>query len=265
MVESSVLLLLGLVSGFFAGLLGIGGGAIMVPVLTSYFIWQQYDSNIVVQMALATSMSCIVFNAIVSVRTHQKHQAIIWPIVSKISPAVLLGSTTATFFVIKADSKLIASIFMVLMILVAFQMVLNLKPKNKTNQRLKTIELLPAGFIIGLISAMIAIGGGSLTVPYLSWHHVNIRKAIATAAAIGLPIAMAACFVFVMQGVKLTTLPEQTLGYIYWPATVLISLGSLLTTPLGAHLTHRLPVAILKRVFALLIIVLALKMYFSVQ
>ncbi len=263
-VEFLLLVALGWVTGFFAGLLGIGGGAIMVPVLTSFFLWQQHDPAIVVQMALATSMSCIVFNAIISVRTHQRHGAILWHIVSRISPAVLIGSATATFFVIKTDSKTIALIFMVLMLIIAVQMVIDFKPKKAAAKQLQTAELLPAGFIIGLISAMIAIGGGSLSVPYMTWHQINIKKAIATAAAIGLPIAMAACFVFIMQGIKQPTLPNQTIGYIYWPATLLISAGSVLTTPIGANLTHRLPVMTLKRVFAGLIVILAIKMYFTV-
>lgn len=260
-----LLIILGLFVGFFAGLLGIGGGAIMVPVLTSYFLWQQHDPAIVIHMALATSMSCIVFNAIISVKTHQQHHAIIWSVVSRISPAVLIGSATATFFVIKTDSKVVALIFMTLMFLIALQLIVGIKPKNSIKKKLHSAELLPAGFVIGFVSAMIAIGGGSLTVPYLNWHQINIKKAIATAAAIGLPIALAGCLVFIMQGIDNPSLPEYTIGYIYWPATLLIGAGSILTTPIGANLTHKLPVVTLKRVFAVLIIVLAIKMYFSVQ
>ena len=249
--------------GFFAGLLGIGGGAIMVPALTAFFLWQGMNPDVVVHLALATSMSCIVINAIISIRTHQKHKAILWSITYQISPAVLVGSGLATYFVIQIPSKSIALIFMVLMLAVAAQMMFGFKPKSQANKEINTIELLPVGFIIGFLSALIAIGGGSLTVPYLSWHRINIQKAIATAASIGLPLAMAGCFVFIIKGVGQPHLPDQVLGYVYWPATLAITAGSITTTSCGAHLTHRLPIPLLKRLFAGLIVLLALRMYFS--
>ena len=258
-----MLVLLGLVVGFFAGLLGIGGGAIMVPALTAYFLWQGVNDSMVVHLALATSMSCIIFNALLSIRAHQKHSAIIWPIVITISPAVLLGSALATFFVIKMSSKTIALIFMVLMLLIAAQMIFDFKPKSTASKTLGAAKLLPAGFIIGLVSAVLAIGGGSLTVPYLAWHQVNFKKAIASAAAIGLPIALAGCLVFIAKGFNNTKIPENTLGYIYWPATLFITLGSVFSTAVGANLTHKLPIKPLKIIFAILIITLALKMYLT--
>ncbi len=258
-----ILILLGMVVGFFAGLFGIGGGAIMVPALTAYFLWLGMSPEVVVHLALATSMSCIVINAIISIRTHQQHQAILWPITYQISPAVLLGSGLATYYVIQIPSKSIALIFMILMVAVAVQMIFGFKPKTHASDKIKTVELLPVGFVIGFLSALIAIGGGSLTVPYLSWHRINIKKAIATAASIGLPLAMAGCFVFIIKGIGQVHLPDQVLGYVYWPATLAITAGSLITTSYGAHLTHRLPIPLLKRLFAGLIVVLALRMYFT--
>jgi len=258
-----ILLLTGLVVGFFAGLLGIGGGAIMVPALTAYFLWQGFDTSVVVHLALATSMSCIVFNALISIRTHQKHHAILWSIFIQMAPAVLIGSTLATVFVLKIESKSVALVFMVLMFLVAIQMVVNFKPKPSTSSKLNKPILLSGGFIIGLLSAMIAIGGGSLTVPFLHWYQVKIPKAIATAAAIGLPLALSACVVYIIQGWHQGGLPPHTIGYIYWPATCALCLGSVFTTSIGANLTHRWPVKMIKRIFALLISLLAIKMYFT--
>ncbi len=257
-----VLVLLGLVVGFFAGLLGIGGGAIMVPALVAYFLWQGLDPAVVVHMALATSMSCIIFNALLSINTHQKHQAIIWPLVVRITPAVLLGSALASYLVIQIPSKTVALVFMVLMLLVALQLMLGLELREKVKKNISTPELLGVGSLIGLVSAMLAIGGGSLTVPYLSAHQINIKKAIATAAAVGLPIAVAGTVVFMLQDQGWQQ--PHTIGYVYWPATLALCLGSVATTSLGAHMTHRLPVPMLKKIFAVLIILLALRMYLSV-
>lgn len=257
---------LGLVVGFFAGLFGIGGGAIMVPALTTYFLSQNIHADTVVHMALATSMSCIIFTALMSIRTHQKHHAIIWSITAKMSAPVFLGSALASLWVMQISSKSIALIFMLLMFVVALQMAFAFKPESTATKKIKTIELLPAGFTIGFISAVIAIGGGSLTVPYLNWHQINIKKAIATAASIGLPIAVAGCWVYAIQEPQPANyLPTHTIGFIYWPATVLITIGSLLTTSFGAHLTHKLPTAILKKIFAVLIMLLAIRMFFSIE
>ncbi len=264
MFEFMLLLLLGLVVGFFAGLLGIGGGAIMVPALTAFFLWQGLHPDVVVHMALATSMSCIVFNALFSIHTHQKHQAIIWSITLKMTPMVLLGSALASYMVVQISSKAIALVFMLLMFLVATQMIVDFKPTPSAAKKIHTLELLPAGFIIGFISAMIAIGGGSLSVPYLNWHQINIKRAIATAASIGLPLALAGCLVFMLQTTEHMNLPTQTFGYIYWPATLIITLGSFMTTAQGAHLTHRLPTRPLKIIFALLVSLLAIRMFLTV-
>ena len=256
-----LLITLGGLVGFFAGLLGIGGGAIMVPALTAYFLWQSFEPSVVVHMALATSMSCIVINALLSIKAHQRHQAIQWPLVLKLSPMVVVGSVLASLWVISLTSKTIALVFLILMSLVAVQMIVGFKPSSTTASDIKLIESSLVGFFIGLISATVAIGGGSLTVPYLHWHQVKLPQAIATAAAIGLPLALAGSLVFSIQGSKLTHLPEQTIGYIYWPATLLLSTGSLITTRIGANLTHQLPVKTLKVIFAILIIALAVQMY----
>lgn len=261
-----VLLPLGMVVGFIAGLFGIGGGALMVPALTAYFLWQGFDVTVVVHLALATSMSCIVINAMLSIWTHQQHQAILWHITARMSPFIIMGSLLATWYVIQLASQTIALIFMLLMVVVALHMVFDFSPKYRSQSTLRWQHWLPAGLFIGFFSALIAIGGGSLTVPFLTWHRINIKQAIATAASIGLPLAVAGSLVFAFShndsGVNL---PIHRWGYIYWPATLVLSAGSLLTTHLGAKLTHRLPVAVLRRLFALLIVFLAAAMYLKIN
>ncbi|WP_223786939.1 sulfite exporter TauE/SafE family protein [Marinicella meishanensis] len=258
-----LLVMLGLVVGFFAGLLGIGGGAIMVPALTSYFLWRGFSPDLVVHLALATSMSCIVINALISTRTHQQHQAIRWPITWKMTPTVLLGSAVATVWVIQIEAQTIALVFLLLMVAVAGQLVWG--QPGSGGAQLTWGRLLPGGLVIGFLSAMIAIGGGSLSVPFLTHHQINIKQAIATAASIGLPLSLVACMIYLLQTAPEHGTSGHTWGFIHWPATVAITAGSLLTTPMGAHLTHRLPVLTLKRLFAAVILILAIKMYLSVQ
>ena len=253
---------LGLVVGFFAGLLGIGGGGIMVPALTAFFIHQGHDPNQVVHMALATSLSSIIFNASISTYSHQKHDAIIWPIVYRMAPFVATGSLLATLLAIKLTSKTLAVVFVVFMVVIAAQLMLNIKPKGK-KQHISQLKLGLGGSLIGFFSALLAIGGGSFTVPFLNWHQINIKKCIATAAALGLPISLTGTLILAINQPNTVQSNAHMIGFIYWPATLALTLGALITTPVGASLTHRLPVQVLKRIFALLLVILAIKMYLT--
>lgn len=256
-------LVLGAIVGLMAGLLGIGGGGIMVPVLTAMFAAQGVPTEQVVHLALGTSMAAIVVTAISSVRAHHKHRAILWPVMAKITPGVLLGTFCATYLAASLSSRALSIFFACFMTYVALNMVLGLKPKAQRPLP-KTPVFIGAGIVIGAISALVAIGGGSLTVPFLMQYSVSIRQAIATSAAVGLPIAIAGAFGYILNGLGTAGLPAHSLGYVYLPAAVLISVTSFLTAPLGARLTHTLPVGILKKVFAVLLIALSLKMLTTV-
>lgn len=259
MLSAVLLLLLGLVMGFFAGLFGIGGGAIMVPALTAYFLWQGFPESQVVHMALATSLSVILFNSLINIKTHLKHQAVLGRYLKHLAPAVILGSTLASWLALQLTGETVALVFLVLMLIIAAQMVLEFKPKKDQPKPLTARILWPAGLLIGLLSALIAIGGGSLTVPFLHWHRVSMQKAIGTAAALGFFIALSGTLTYLFL-----TFNNSEGGYIYWPATGLIVLGAFFSTRLGATLTHRLPTEQLRIGFALLIILLAIRMYLDV-
>ncbi|MCF6300683.1 MAG: sulfite exporter TauE/SafE family protein [Proteobacteria bacterium] len=252
-------LVLGLGVGFFAGLLGIGGGAIMVPILTSLFIAQGFSAEHVVHMALATSLSAMIVTAFSSIKTHHAHKAILMPIVKNISPAIIIGSFLAASLATQISAHSLAVFFVIFMSFIALQMLLNKKPKP-SRQVPGMLTLSFAGLVIGAISAVVAIGGGALTVPFLSWCNINIKNAIATSAAIGMPIAIFGSMAYIVNSWQITSLPEYSVGYVYIPAMISISVSSYFTAPIGAKLTHRLPVAILKKVFALLVVLLAVKM-----
>lgn len=255
-------LALGAFVGFFAGLLGVGGGAIMVPMLTTLFAAQGFPREHMVHLALGTSMAGIVITSISSLRAHHAHGAVRWDIVRGIAPGVLAGTFAGTFVASRAPTQPLAIFFACFTAYVAVQMILNVKPKP-SRELPGSVGLMGVGGVIGGISSLVAIGGGSLSVPFMTWCNVKMQNAIGTSAAIGLPIAIAGTVGYLVNGWGAPGTPPLTLGYIYLPALVLVSGVSMFFAPLGAKLAHRLPVATLKKVFAGVLMLLCAKMLHS--
>lgn len=229
-------LALGGVVGFVAGLLGIGGGGIMVPILTALFAAQGVQGEHLVHLVLGTSMAAIVITAISSLRTHHQHQAVLWPVVLRITPAILIGTFAATWLATRA----LAIFFFCFMAYVSLQMVLNIKPKGQ-RQLPGVVGVSLASLIIGGISALVAIGGESLTVPFLTWCNVRIQQAIGTSVVVGLPIALAGALGYMINGWSTAGMPAYTLGYVSVPAVLLISEMSFFTAPFGASFAGGYP------------------------
>lgn len=259
----AIYLALGAVVGFVAGLLGVGGGGIMVPALTSIFIAQGVSKDQVVHLALGTSMACIVFTSIASLKAHQRNQAVLWPIVSRMAVGVLFGTFLATFVAAQLNSTYLAIFFSAFMGYVAFQAFF--KNSNSSDAKpLTTTHMVASGTGIGAISALVSIGGGSLTVPYLTAKNIDIKKAIGTSAAVGLPISIAGTIGYLLNGWQVEYHREWVFGFVYLPAVLCIATVSFFTAPLGAKLAHSLPVATLKKLFAILLAALSIKMLMSV-
>jgi len=256
-------LALGAFVGFFAGLLGVGGGGIMVPILTTMFAAQGFPHEHLVHVALGTSMAAIVVTSISSLRAHHAHGAVRWDIVRGIAPGVLAGTFAGTFVASRVASAPLAIFFGCFMAYVAVQMILNVKPKP-SRELPGAVGLASVGGGIGVISALVAIGGGSLSVPFMTWCNVKMQNAIGTSAAIGLPIALAGAAGYLINGWGSTGLPQWSVGYIYLPALFAISLVSTFTAPFGARLAHRLPVGTLKKIFAGVLVLLSAKMLHTV-
>ena len=253
---------LGVVVGFFAGLLGVGGGGIMVPVLTSFFIAQGFAHEQVVHMALGTSMATIVLTSVSSLRAHHARGAVRWNIVRLITPGLLLGTFGGTFIASRVDTVPLAIFFVCFMAYVSVQMLLNVKPKP-SRELPGAVGTSLVGGVIGGVSALVAIGGGSLSVPFMTWCNVKVQHAIGTSAAIGLPIALAGTLGYLINGWSAPGTPSLSLGFIYLPALLLVGVVSIFMAPLGAGLAHRLPVATLKKVFAGVLVLLSAKMLYS--
>ncbi len=254
---------LGLFTGFSAGMLGIGGGLVMVPALTMMFVAQSgFPPSEVLHLALGTSIATILFTSFSSLRAHHQHGAVLWKVVMQITPGILFGTLLGTLFASNIPAKPLALFFTVFVCCVALQMVLNLKPKPSRDLP-GAGGVFAVGMGIGSVSALVAIGGGAFTVPFLTWCNVRVQKAIGTSAAVGFPIAVGGTIGYIYNGLGHAGLPEWSIGFVYLPALVWMVPPSMLMAPLGARLTHRLPVATLKRVFACLLIALASKMLWS--
>ncbi|MCH8553428.1 MAG: sulfite exporter TauE/SafE family protein [Natronospirillum sp.] len=255
---------LGVFVGFMAGLLGVGGGTLMVPVLTTLFLLQGMPVEHVVHVALGTSMASIILTSISSLRAHHARGGVLWPIVRTLSPGIVAGTFVATFIAAQLNSLVLAIVFALFMGYAALQMILDREPPP-TRELPGRVGLLAAGTGIGGISAMVSIGGGSLTVPFLTWHNVDVRKAIGTAAAVGLPISVAGTLGYLVNGLAAPTGQDWVVGFVHWPAVVAISLTSVFVAPLGARTAHWLPVRPLKRIFAVLLLLLVARMLYSVM
>lgn len=257
-------LVLGAVVGFMAGLLGIGGGGIMVPVLTTIFLAQGVPLDQVVHLALGTSMASIVMTSFASMRAHQSRNGILWDVFKMMASGVVIGTFAATFLATYMKSVQLAIFFSVFMAYVSIQMAIDKKPKP-TREISSKKGLFFAGSFIGAISALVSIGGGSLTVPYLVWQNVDLKKAIGTSAAIGFPLSIAGTVGYIINGLgESLASSDMMLGFVYLPGVLLISLMSFFTAPYGAKVAHKLPVAKLKKVFALLLMTLSIKMLTSI-
>ena len=256
-------LVLGSFVGFMAGLLGIGGGGIMVPILTSIFLLQGVAVDNVVHLALGTSMASMVVTSYSSLRAHNSRGAVIWKVVKGMAMGILLGTFLATFLASYLSSLYLAIFFVFFMAFVSFQMFLNKQP-NPSRSLAGRTGLFSAGSGIGAISALVSIGGGSLTVPYLTWQNVELKKSIGTSAAIGLPISIAGTLGYLVNGWGHSSVEAYTLGFVNLPAVLLISVTSFFMAPLGARFAHKLPVPILKKIFAVLLVILSIKMLITV-
>ena len=259
-VELSVL---GVGTGFLAGLLGIGGGMVMVPFITILMSHRGVAPDLAVKMAIATSMATIIFTSISSVRAHHKRGAVRWDIVQRLAPGIVAGSIIGSLGVFALLKGSYLAIFFGLFVsFSATQMFLDKKPKP-TRQMPGTAGQFAAGGFIGFLSGLVGAGGGFISVPFMTWCNVAMHSAVATSAALGFPIAVANVLGYVVSGQSVQNLPEGSFGYIWLPAMVVIAVCSFITAPLGAKAAHSLPVSKLKRVFASLLYVLAAYMLYK--
>ncbi len=259
MTYSLAYLGIGALVGFAAGLLGIGGGVVMVPLLVLVFNSQGFASQHVLHIAIGTALLAMVLTSISSMRAHHARGGVDWQIARAMSPGMLAGSFVAALIAGWIPTRPLAVLFTVLVFYAATQILADLKP-SATRELPGPAGLFTAGAVIGGVASLVAAGGAFMTIPFLAWCRVPLRRAIGTAAANGLPIAAAGAAGYIIQGWRAQDLPPWSLGYIYLPAFALVVATSMLAAPLGAALAHRLPVKRLRTLFALLLYLFAVRM-----
>jgi uncharacterized membrane protein YfcA len=251
--------IIGLSVGLIAGMLGVGGGGLLVPLLAMVFRYQGFEESHVMHYALGTAFACMIFSSLSSIRAHASRGNVMWSVFSALSAGIVLGTLVTAYLAVDIHSAYIAIFFALFMGFIAVQMFLNWRPKP-SNQPFRERSLLIIGLGIGAISAIAAVGGGFLTITYLTYKNIPIKKAIGTSAAIGLPIAAAGAIGYFLSGMSEVANIPYTFGFIYLPAFAIVSITSVLTAPIGAHFAHRLSEAHLKKAFGVLCLLLSIKM-----
>jgi len=254
----------GAAAGILAGLLGIGGGLVIVPMLFFCLTRQGIPDQMIMHLALGTSMASIMFTAVSSFWSHHRRGAVKWIVVHRIVLGIFVGTFLGTCVAAKLSTPILKGFFVIFLYYVGVQMLTGKKPKPGRQLPERT-GMFGVGNIIGLVSSLVGIGGGTLSVPFMLWCNVPLHQAIGTSAAIGFPIAVAGTIGYIYNGLAATNLPEYTIGYVYLPALAGLIITSVLTAPIGVHLAHSLPVDKLKQIFAILLLVVATRMLVTIS
>ncbi len=258
-MEFLLYLVAGVVVGLLSGLFGVGGGLIIVPILTFLFVGLQFPEAHIMHLALGTSLASIALTSVSSARAHHLRDNVSWAIIKKITPGIVVGALLGTLMAAQFDSSGLKIIYVIFVFSVAGQLFFNYTPgPHRQLPSLAGISI--AGALIGVVSSLVGIGGATLSVPYLVYCNTDIRSAIGTSAAIGLPIALAGTLGYVLTGLNVEHLPKFSLGFVYLPAVAGIAIASVLAAPVGVSIAQRLPALKLKRLFAILLGIIGIAM-----
>ena len=259
--DIAMLMLCGSISGFLAGLLGIGGGMILVPFMIVVFNHLGFGQNVIVHMAIATGMATILFTTTSAIWAHHKHHAIDWKLVAALSPGLVIGSLVGGSEIFEAINTSWLSLFFAMFIVyTSIQMIINKKPKPG-RELPGSVGLISFGVLAGTLSSLLGAGGAFITVPFMLWCNVKPHVAMASSSGLGFPIAAAATIGYMYGSWGHPNLPPGSLGFVYVPAVACIVAVSIFTAPLGAKMARKLNVAQLKRIFGVMLLMLAAFMF----
>lgn len=262
LLSLAVFLVCGGVAGILAGLLGVGGGIVIVPMLALTLPMLGVPGNLVQHLALGTSLASIIVTSLSSMRAHHGRGAVRWDIWRAVAPGILAGTFFGGIAAAHVPTGALRVFFVCFLYVVAAQMLLDLRPKVGRELPGRA-GMSGVGAVIGLVSSFVGIGGGTLSVPFMTFCNVPMHTAVGTSAAIGLPIAVAGTLGYVVGGWGEPGLPPQALGYVHMLAFVGLASASFFTAPLGARLAHSLPVKTLKRGFAVFLLIIGTRMLWN--
>ena len=248
-------LCLGLVAGLISGLFGLSGGVVIVPILIFTFAAQGFSPDVLTHLAIGTSLATIVITSISSIFAHHKRGAVLWPVVIWLTPGIMIGAALGATFAVNIGGPILQLCFGAFLCVVALTMMLSLQPEG-AHPIPGVVGKSVMGTVIGFVSSIFGIGGGSLSVPGLSWFKVPMKNAVATSAASGLPIAISGTSTYLVQGWQVVDLPAGALGFVYLPAFIGIVCASAFSAKWGAKLAHQLPADVLRIGFAILLLVI---------
>jgi uncharacterized protein len=251
-------LIVGAMAGLMAGMLGVGGGLVIVPALLSIFPLIGIHPDVVIKIAVGTSLATIIITSISSVRSHHKRRSVIWYLFWRMTPGIAVGAIIGAWLADFMPTDALEIIFGVFAVAVAGQMFFQLKPSGQQTEP-GSIGLIITGTLIGSFSSLVGIGGGSLTVPFLTYWNTKMARAVGTSAACGLPLAMFGSAGFMVSGIGAEHLPTFSTGYVYWPAFIGICVTSIIFAPIGVKLAHKVSPAALKKSFAVFLFIIGSK------
>ncbi len=247
-------------AGFLAGLLGIGGGIIVVPTLAMLFSFQGIAEKVTMPLALGTSLATIIFTSVSSVRAHHARGAVNWLLVRRMAPGLALGAVLGAALSAHLSPVLLKVAFLAFTVMAATQLLLG-REAQASRKLPGDAGLLAVSAAIASISSIVGIGGATITVPFMTWCSVGLRRAIGTGSALGLPIAVCGAASYIVYGLRAAELPSLSLGFVYVPALVPIAVASVLAAPAGVAAAHRLPVPALRKIFAIALYAVAARMF----
>ena len=258
-MEILIYFLLGTFSGVLAGLFGIGGGIIIIPTFFYIFSFLEFPEEILSHMVLGSSLGVIVFSSISSTFSHHAKGAVNWSLIKVVAPSIIIGSFLGGLTAGFLESSTLQGLVALFLVVASIQLIFEFPPPPQ-NPQTTLLGPVVAGGGIGWLSGVFGIGGGIFSVPYFYHRGLKMMNAIGTSAACGIPIALAGSISYTIIGFNSNFIPDNSIGYVYLPATIIVGLMSSITAKYGVNIAHRMKQKKLRIAFAFLVMIMALNL-----